>query len=260
MGKPGLRFLRADARIHISRYSGDLNIQRAKTFIDGLIHLCVGPRPDPSILLPIEYVRPTVREIVRPVGVVCSGGDGSQPVEAMDSSEDDSSSDSDGSTAPFVPTLPNRSLIPGWVMDVLAERLQDSGRSSFFLPCRCIQLCAELSDSLDRPITVLYRSRDIEANSIRSFRRPHRATAIVPSLGSVADQILDGLGYPSSAIPLLHMAYINALRSRGQRSMFVHVMANRGMSLMEAAMFWNLIELPGGMSFDYRLRIDIPQD
>ena len=130
----------------------------------------------------------------------------------------------------------------------------------FFLPCTCIRLCAELSDSLDRPITVLYRSRDIEANSIRSFRRPHRATAIVPSLGSVADQILDGLGYPSSAIPLLHMAYINALRSRGQRSMFVHVMANRGMSLMEAAMFWNLIELPGGMSFDYRVRIDIPQD
>ena len=56
------------------------------------------------------------------------------------------------------------------------------------------------------------------------------------------------------------MAYINARRSRGQRSMFVHVMANRGMSLMEAAMFWSLIELPDGMSFDYRVRMDILQD
>ena len=107
---------------------------------------------------------------------------------------------------------------------------------------------------------MLYRSRDIEANPIRSFHRPHRATSIVPSLGPVVDQIIDGLGYQSSAIPLLHMAYINARRSRGQRSMFVHVMANRGMSLMEAAMFWSLIELPDGMSFDYRVRMDILQD
>ena len=122
------------------------------------------------------------------------------------------------------------------------------------------RLWIKLGGSTDRPMTVLYRSRDIEGNPLRSFRRPHRTTALVPSLGWIADQILDGLGYPSSAIPLLHMAYINARRSRDQRRFFVHVMANRGMSLMEAAMFWELIELPDGINYNYRVRIDVPVD
>ena len=122
--------------MHISRFSGNLNIQKAKTFLDGLIHLCVGPRPDPSIVTAIEYVRPRVRGIVRPVGVICSGEDASQSAAVVDSSEDDSSSDSDedvASPAPFVPIRSNRDLIPEWVMDVLAERLRDSGRFCFFV-------------------------------------------------------------------------------------------------------------------------------
>lgn len=141
-----LIFLRADARIHVSGYSGDLNIQKAQTFVDGIIHLCVGPRPNPSIAIPIVYVRPVIRGVVRPVGIIpssenisppvgilSSSEDVPHPVGGADSSEDGSSSDDDESTASpaSLSTTPNHNLIPEWVMDVLSERLQDSGRSSF---------------------------------------------------------------------------------------------------------------------------------
>lgn len=105
---------------------------------------------------------------------------------------------------------------------------------------------------------MLVRSRELNGQILQSFNAHLGNTALVPSLGRVADHVVDGLGFPTPAVSLLHVVYINARRSPGRgRRWFIKVMANRGMSLMEAAMFWNIVELPSGSRFRFRVRMDI---
>ena len=106
--------------------------------------------------------------------------------------------------------------------------------------------------------TVLFRSRNIDGQVLRSFNTHSGSTALVPSLGPVADAVVDGLGFPTPTISLLHTVYINAHRSiNKRRKWFLKAMANHGMSLMEAAMFWSIIDVPLSNKFYYRVRIDI---
>ena len=120
--------------------------------------------------------------------------------------------------------------------------------------------CTELNWILAPPGTVLFRSRDFDGEIFRDFDGPPPHTALVPSLGPTADTIVDGLGIPTPIITLLHTTFINARRMTTKRgSFFISSMADHGMSLMEGAMFWNIIVLPAnGRAYPYRVRIDVP--
>lgn len=78
-------------------------------------------------------------------------------------------------------------------------------------------------------------------------------TVLVPSLGTTIDVIVDGLGFTPDTIRCLHTTYLDARRvSAPHNGWFFDTMAEHGMSLIEAAMFWGLIQVPTGTTLPYR--------
>lgn len=96
-------------------------MQRTKTFLDGLVHLCVGPKDNWSVTDPIEYVRPRINGTVRAVDVGTVRGN------SLSNSRDASVHSRRANV-----TVRHRNAVPAWVMDVLEERLNSEGT---ILPC-----------------------------------------------------------------------------------------------------------------------------
>lgn len=82
---------------------------------------------------------------------------------------------------------------------------------------------------------------------------------VVPSLGQLADRLLDAMGYSQNTVLELHSAYIDAREfdddDRG--TYFVSAMGNYGMAHLEASFFYEMIELTLGDEFKYRDRMDL---
>ena len=99
------------------------------------------------------------------------------------------------------------------------------------------------------------RSKDVDGEVLLTYMVHPPGRVLVPTLGGNADAVLDGLGYLNSTITFIHSTWINARRSpkRG-RKWFVNALADHGMSLMEAAMFWQLIKIPAGKGYVWRER------
>ena len=105
---------------------------------------------------------------------------------------------------------------------------------------------------------MLLRSRTIDNEVMVAYRQNPPGRILVPSLGARADAVVDGLGFTEYAIRLLHSTWFNARREpRRWRKWFVNTMVDREMSIMEAAMFWSIIDVPLSNKFYYRVRIDI---
>lgn len=65
----------------------------------------------------------------------------------------------------------------------------------------------------------------------------------VPSLGLVADRTLDAFGYETSTVLLLHKTYIDAAQLKTPVRYFVNQMVAYGMPRLEAALWWDIIEV-----------------
>lgn len=117
-------------------------IQKAKTFVDAIVYLCIGPNGHDSIKHAIEYVRPKLIEPIVPIKK-CFHGQAqsaiSRPTKPMPSSSrssvkgtiivisDDSDEDMEDVTAPRDPPPPPQDqaectmTIPTWVKEVLGD-------------------------------------------------------------------------------------------------------------------------------------------
>ncbi|KAK7677665.1 hypothetical protein QCA50_019356 [Cerrena zonata] len=208
-------------------------VQRAQSFVNTLVYLCLGPSCGaPGIHNPVEYVRPKLvqrivpvkhaKPIVPPSEPMTSAG---RPVVVV---SDDSDSDEENPTLPPEPSPPppaqsERILtIPTWVTRLLKE-----GNTSNDLPVMHV--------------------RDIGGNIIRTYTTCPKGVEVVPCLGGFADSLVDLLGYMPSTICCLHSMYLIARQSSGmQREEFVEMMAEYGMPLFHAAIFWRAIQINPG--------------
>ena len=108
---------------------------------------------------------------------------------------------------------------------------------------------------------MLLRSRTIDNEVMVAYRQNPPGRILVPSLGARADAVVDRLGFTEYAIRLLHSTWFNARREPGRwRKWFVNTMVDREMSIMEAAMFWDLIKIPTGHVYMWRDRFELDED
>lgn len=101
------------------------------------------------------------------------------------------------------------------------------------------------------------RAREIDGSIIHSFKEIPAATVSVPSLGRNADVVIDSLGYPLSTLLQLRNAFSDAREvTDNPQHAFILEMVNQGMSILEAGMFYGLIEMPSREKVKYRQRMD----
>ncbi|KAK7682014.1 hypothetical protein QCA50_014978 [Cerrena zonata] len=222
----------------------DTRVQRAKTFVDAILYLWLSPRTPANLSYAVEFVRPPPPEHIvlagsrhqsLPMQTTSRTIEASPPMASTSTSMPHvvvvGDSSDDEAPAPVSSSHSERkvSSIPTWVSNILQN--------------------ADIADD-----TVLYRTRSIKGERIHNYTRAAPTTMVlVPSLGAVVDIVVDGLGFTPNTIRRLHTMFIDArLLSPSHNGQFLNVMGGYGMSLVEAAMFWDLIHIPNGTTFKYR--------
>ena len=104
----------------------------------------------------------------------------------------------------------------------------------------------------------MVRARDIQGNILGSFHALPSATERVPSLGALADELLDSFGYLESTVVAFRDAYFAAGRATGSdaRIEFVQTMAEHGMAQKEASVWFTILQgsIGENTGINYRYR------
>ena len=99
------------------------------------------------------------------------------------------------------------------------------------------------SDSVARLGLVVVHARDIRGNILRSFDALPSTTERVPSLGALADELLDAFGYLESAVITFRDAYFAAqVTGSDPRVHFVQTLAEHGMAQKEASIWFTILQ------------------
>lgn len=98
--------------------------------------------------------------------------------------------------------------------------------------------------------------RDIRGNVLHSLQSLPSSTERVPSLGQLADELLDSFGFLQSTIFALHNAYIEShVAELDARLSFVQSMAEYGMAQKEATFLYTVFQSAGELkALEYRYR------
>lgn len=241
-------------------------VQRAKSLVDALVWLCLGPSCGaPGIHNPVEYVRPKQIQRVVPVKqakpisrsnvLLPSTSSDRRPIVVV---SDNSDSDEDATTPE--PAPPHLDLsecvvtLPIWLTELLMDAHNNNmnGRQALAFSHKTWKL---MHLFLEPPVVHV---RDIGGNIVRTYTTCPKGADTVPCLGALADRLVDLLGYEPSTVCCLYSVYTTACQAHGdQRQEFVEVMAEYGMPLFEAAMFWRAIQVrpdePGATRERFRL-------
>lgn len=98
--------------------------------------------------------------------------------------------------------------------------------------------------------------RDIRGRVIKTLTQSPTEYISIPSLGVAADRYADSLGHTASVILTLHHTYLQASLSSAARESFIEQINSRGMPLVEAEFYWDMIHLSySGGSLNYRSRV-----
>ena len=102
-------------------------------------------------------------------------------------------------------------------------------------------------------------ARGINGRVLYSLKDIPSDVTTVPSLGRVADLVLDAMGYPTSTVSLLHNTFIQAHQVEDDPcQLFIAEMVRGGMSVLEATMFYGIIEISSGETTKrVRFNVDI---
>ena len=221
--------------------------------MDAIVYLCLGPRANASLQDSIQFVRPRINTSIKPV----------TRAAAVIEISDDEDEDDDGVPHHPLVAIPEPPVlmdpappehhgvkVPHWVLDILAAR----DPRMFLVTTHLLPAVTNVANHLEGE-TPLLRSKDIEGEHILTYMHHPPGRMLVPALGGHADSVVDGLGYTTSTIRLIHSTWVNARGSPHRwRKWFVNTLADHGMSLMEAAMFWQLIKVPVGNVYVWRER------
>lgn len=85
--------------------------------------------------------------------------------------------------------------------------------------------------------------RDVRGRIIKTLTTPPTDRITIPSLGVAADRYADSVGHTASIILLLHSTYFDASLHSAAREFFVDRISSRGMPLVEAEFYWDMIHL-----------------
>lgn len=109
------------------------------------------------------------------------------------------------------------------------------------------------------PDHVFMHARDIRGHVIMSYTECPPQQVLVPCLGTLADHLVDALGYTPSTITRFHMTYLDAAQLKHPERYFVNQMVQYGMPRREASMWWEIIEVTLGdnREVNYRQRVDL---
>ena len=90
---------------------------------------------------------------------------------------------------------------------------------------------------------VVVHARDIAGNILRPFHTLPSTTERVPSLGALADELLDAFGYLESAVITFRDAYFAAQATGSDtRVHFVQTLAEHGMAQKEASIWFTILQ------------------
>lgn len=105
--------------------------------------------------------------------------------------------------------------------------------------------------------------RDIQGYVIRSYTSCPLRTVSVPSLGVVADRIIDALGYETSTLLCIYTTCVEAAQLKTPLRYFTNQMVAYGMPRREASLWWDVIDRDvvqgqnGEASYVPRDRVDL---
>ncbi|KAK7684485.1 hypothetical protein QCA50_005665 [Cerrena zonata] len=225
--RPMVFFSWADAYPYAQCFP-DSKVQRVKTFVDAIIWLCLRPRSSVDLEHAVEFVRP------QPLGRIVLVGDSQVSLTQAASQKIEASPPIASTSASVLPVV----------------AISDSERAASGMPTWVSDILWNAEVSAD---TIFYRTRNIKGELLRSYKSAPADTVLVPSLGAIVDIVVDGLGFTPDTIRRLHTTFIDARQlSSSHNGWFLNTMAKHHMSLVEAAMFWGLIRVPNGTTFQYR--------
>lgn len=103
------------------------------------------------------------------------------------------------------------------------------------------------------------RVRDISGNILFTLAAyPKGSLVTVPSLGAVADKYVDAATYLPSAILHLHTSALKVYEHGEEAAIyFVRDMKACGMSHMEAAFIWEIMDVQAAGQISYRQRMPL---
>lgn len=102
-------------------------------------------------------------------------------------------------------------------------------------------------------------SCDIWGFIIKSYTGCPLPQVTVPSLGNLADRLVDALGYTPSTIVCLHKTYLDATPLKNPVRYFMNQMVQYEMPRLEASLWWEIVDvtLSDNREAVYRDQVDL---